>query len=89
MAFYDSPVRRRVARVMDGAMLLLVVLLVVQVWLLMASVESWLAGHSSVALPAALLSGGLFVFALTLLAFMRNADRKAADQERRQAADAR
>lgn len=83
MALYDSPLRKRAARVVDGAMMLLIVLLIVQVWLLMASVESWLAGHRSVALPAALLSGGLFGVALALLAFVHNADRKARREEPR------
>ena len=83
MPLHDSPLRKRAARVVDGATMLLIVLLVVQVWLLMASVESWLAGHRSVALPAALLSGGLFGVALALLAFVRNADRKARREEAR------
>lgn len=81
MASYNSPARKRVYRAMDGALLLLVVLLIVQVWLLMASVESWLAGHRDVALPAALISGGLFGCALALMAFMRSADRKAREQQ--------
>jgi len=56
----NLPAAKRAGRAMDGAMMLLVVLLVVQIWLLMASVESWLAGHRGVALPAAILSGVLF-----------------------------
>ncbi|WP_321473377.1 DUF6755 family protein [uncultured Paludibaculum sp.] len=77
MAFYDSPTRKRAARAMDGAMLLLVVLLVVQVWLLMASVESWLAGHRQVVLPAMLLSGFLFAGCVGLLALARRTDKTA------------
>ncbi len=77
MAFYDSPLRKRAARVMDGTMLLIVVLVVVQVWLLMASVESWLAGHQQVALPATLLSGALFAGCAGLLALSRRTDRAA------------
>ena len=77
MAFYDSPARERAARAMDGAMLLIVVLVVVQVWLLMASVESWLAGHHQVALPAMLLSGVLFAGCAGLLALSRRTDRTA------------
>ena len=79
MAVYNSPLRKRAARAMDGAMLLLVVLLVVQVWLLMASVELWLAGHHAVALPAALLSGALFAACLGLLAMAVRASRNAGD----------
>ena len=45
MAFYDSPVRTRAAKAMDAVLALLIILLVVQLWLLTASVELWLAGH--------------------------------------------
>lgn len=72
---YNSPVRKRSGRAMDGAMLLLIVLLIVQVWLLAASVESWLAGHRDVALPAALISGLLFAGCLGILALANRADR--------------
>ena len=75
MAQYDSPVRKRASRAIDGALLLLVVLLIVQVWLLMSSVESWLAGHRGVALPAAILSGILFAGCVALLFLARRANR--------------
>lgn len=75
MAFYDSPARKRAARAMDGALLLIIVLLIVQVWLLMASVESWLAGHRQVALPAVLLSGCLFTACIGLLFLAGKVDR--------------
>lgn len=77
MALYNSLPRKRAARAMDGAMLMIVILLVVQVWLLMASVESWLAGHRQVALPAMLLSGFLFAGCVGLLALAHRADRPA------------
>lgn len=77
MAFYDSLTRKRAARAMDGFVLLLIVLLVVQVWLLMASVESWLAGHRGVALPAMLLSGALLAGCLALYVLARRTDRSA------------
>jgi hypothetical protein len=74
MALYDSPVRKRAARAMDGAMLLIVILLVVQVWLLTASVDLWLAGRRQVVLPAMLLSGSLFAGCVGLLALARRTD---------------
>lgn len=77
MAFYNSPTRKRAARAMDGALLLIIVLLIVQVWLLMASVESWLAGHRQVALPAVLLSGCLFAACIGLLFLAGKVDRVA------------
>jgi hypothetical protein len=62
---------------MDGAMMMLIVLLVVQIWLLMASVESWLAGHSGVALPAAIMSGVLFAGCLALVLLAGRSERTA------------
>ena len=45
----------------DGAMALIVLLVVVQIWLLSVALESFLAGHSETALPAAIVSGALFL----------------------------
>lgn len=81
MAFYDSPARKRAARAMDGAMLLLIVLLVVQIWLLMASVESWLAGHRQVVLPAMVLSGLLFAGCVALVTLSRRTERSVTDRQ--------
>ncbi len=75
MALYDSPARKRAARAMDAAMLLIVVLLVIQIWLLTASVELWLSGRRQVVLPAMLLSGSLFAGCVGLLALARRTDR--------------
>ena len=71
MSNYDSPLRKRASRAVDGALALIVVLIVVQIWLLMASVESWLAGHRDVALPAAIVSGALFATSTGLLLLVR------------------
>ncbi|MCC7233950.1 MAG: hypothetical protein IT163_01525 [Bryobacterales bacterium] len=72
-----SAARKRAARAMDGATILLIVLLIVQIWLLMASVESWLAGHRGVALPAALMSGALFCGCVGLVMLAHRAGRTA------------
>lgn len=50
--------RRRVA--IDAAMFMVVLVLMVQMWLLTATLESYLAGHHGVALPALLSSLALF-----------------------------
>jgi hypothetical protein len=50
--------RRRVA--IDAAMVMVILVLMVQMWLLTATLESYLAGHHGVALPGLLLSLGLF-----------------------------
>lgn len=62
---------RRILTAIDAAMLLVIVILVVQMWLLTATLESYLAGHTSVALPAALLSGILLAACTELYFFIR------------------
>ncbi len=58
----------------DGAMVLIIVLLVVQIWLLSATLESFLAGHREAALPGALISGALFLACLALYLFVQRVD---------------
>lgn len=77
MALYNSPVRKRVSKAVDAVLALLVVLLVLQVWLLTASVELWLSGHREVAIPAAAVSGVLFAGGVGLMLLMRRTDRGA------------
>ena len=60
----------------DGAMSLIVLLLIVQIWLLSATLESFLAGHASVALPAAIFSGLLFSGCLALNLFVDRVDQE-------------
>jgi hypothetical protein len=59
----------------DGAIALIAVLLIVQMWLLTATLESYLAGHHEAALPGALLSGALFAAGCGLYVFIEKADR--------------
>ncbi len=58
----------------DGAMALIVVLLIVQMWLLVATLESFLSGHPESVLPAALLSGLLLLACFGLYAFIERVD---------------
>lgn len=55
----------------DGALALIAVLLIVQMWLLSATLESFLAGRRSVVLPAALVSFGICGACIALAAFVR------------------
>jgi hypothetical protein len=57
-----------------GAMALIVVLVVVQIWLLTATLESYLAGHQSVAMPAAAFSGAIFLCCAALYIFVDRVD---------------
>lgn len=58
----------------DGALALIAVLLIVQMWLLTAALESHLAGHYETALPAAIVSGVLFLASLGLFLFVDRLD---------------
>ncbi len=66
---------RRGLTAIDAAMLLVIVILIVQMWLLTATLESYLAGHTGVALPAALISGVLSTACVGLYLFIRKVDR--------------
>jgi hypothetical protein len=58
-----------------GVMALVAVLLVVQMWLLTATLESYLAGHYETALPGAIISGVLFAGCAGLYGFLARIDR--------------
>jgi predicted Co/Zn/Cd cation transporter (cation efflux family) len=68
--------------VIGGAMSLIAVLLVVQIWLLSAALESFLAGERSVALPAAIFSGVLFLACFALYRFVDRVDSEVRDLPR-------
>jgi hypothetical protein len=65
--------RRRVA--VDAAMLFVMVLLVTQMWLLTATLESYLAGHHDVALPGMLTSAVIFFFCFAMYRLVVRLDR--------------
>lgn len=74
MATEDRPLRARGLTAIDGAMALVVVLLIVQMWLLTAALEELLAGHHETALPAAVLSGFLFAACGGIYVFIHGLD---------------
>ena len=57
----DLPPKTRGLTAIAGAMSLIAVLLIVQIWLLSAALESFLAGKRHSALPAAIFSGVMFL----------------------------
>jgi hypothetical protein len=65
----------------DGAMALIVILLMVQIWLLSATLDGYLAGHSEVALPGALVSGVLFAACAGLYLFVDRLESRAKDED--------
>lgn len=70
------PPQRQALTAIDGAIALLAVLLVVQIWLLTAALEGFLAGHHRVALPAAIVSGVLFAGCWALYRLIAGLDRR-------------
>ena len=57
--------------VIDAALALIAIVLIVQMWLLSATLEAFLGGRRSVVLPAALVSIALTVFCVGLGAYVR------------------
>lgn len=65
--------KRRVA--VDAAMIMIIILLMTQMWLLTATLESYLAGHHDVALPGMLASLVLFLVCAALYWLVIRLDR--------------
>jgi hypothetical protein len=75
MANLEPTKQRRGLVAIDGALALVAILLIVQIWLLSATLEAFLAGHSGPVLPAAIVSGLLFAACLALNVFVNRIDR--------------
>ena len=74
----DTPYKRKITAI-DGAMALIVLLLIVQMWLLAATLDAYLAGHSDVVLPGVIISGALFIGCASLYLFVVRLDRRQRD----------
>ena len=70
------PPRSRGLNAITGAMSLIIVLLMVQIWLLTATLDSYLAGRHGAALPAAVISGVILVCCFGLYLFIERIDRE-------------
>ena len=68
--------RSRGSTAIDGAMALIAILLVVQMWLLTATLEASLAGHNEPLLPAAIISGVILMACFGLYLFIKHVDEK-------------
>ena len=69
-----KPPQSRGLTAIDGAMVLIIVLLIVQIWLLSATLETYLAGHREAAVPGAILSTILFAACFALYCFVDRID---------------
>ena len=70
----DLPPKTRGLTAIAGAMALIAVLLIVQIWLLSAALESFLSGKHNTALPAAIFSGVMFLICVGLYLFVDRVD---------------
>lgn len=70
-----NPARRRRRVAIDAAMVLIILVLMVQMWLLTATLESYLAGHHGVALPGFFSSLVLFALCAFLYRLVLRIDR--------------
>ena len=70
----ELPPETRGLTAIAGAMSLIAVLLIVQIWLLSAALEAFLAGKRTSALPAAIFSGLMFLICFGLFRFVDRVD---------------
>ncbi len=84
MARQNQPTQKRGLTAIDGALALIALLLIVQMWLLTATLESYLAGHGEVVLPAAIISGALFLVCAGLYLLVRRIDAEARTDRKRE-----
>jgi cytochrome bd-type quinol oxidase subunit 2 len=79
----SNPARKKRRVAMEAAMIMIIILLITQMWLLTATLESYLAGHHDVALPAMLTSAVLFLCCAVLYWFVIRLDRSPEPEEER------
>ncbi len=82
MKAFSHPARRKRRTAIDAALLFVVIMLVVQMWLLTATLESHLAGHDGVTLPAFLASLGLFLVSAAIYRLVVRLDRAPEPEDR-------
>lgn len=71
----EQPRRSQGLAAMNGAIVLMAILLMLQMWLLSATLESFLAGHKDGVLPAAIVSAFLTLGCWGLYRLLRKIDR--------------
>jgi hypothetical protein len=69
-----SPGQKKGLTAIDGAMALIVILLLVQIWLVIATLETYLAGYHETALAGAIISGIIFLSCFGLYLFIERMD---------------
>ena len=61
--------------IIHGMLVFVLIVLVLQLWLLTATMNAWLGGDASAVWPAAAVSGGLLALNLGLLGYLRRLER--------------
>jgi hypothetical protein len=74
---HAKPQQNRGLTAIDAMSALLTILLIVQMWLLSATLDNYLAGHTDAVLPAAIISGLIFASCFALYRFVREVDKSA------------
>ena len=69
-------VQNRGLGAIDGAMSLILILLIVQIWLVSATLNSYLAGYDEAVQPGAIISGVLFLGCIGLYRFVTGVERR-------------
>jgi len=70
------PPHRPALVAIDGALALIAIVLIVQMWLLSATLDAYLAEHRAIVFPAAVVSVALCTLCVTLGLFVRRTDRR-------------
>ena len=76
MANLERSKQRRGLVAINGAIALIVILLIGQIWLLSATLETFLAGLTGAVLPAAIVSGVVFSGCLAVDLFVTRIDQE-------------
>jgi hypothetical protein len=76
MANLERSKQRRGLVAIDGAITVIVILVIVQIWFLSATLQTFLAGHTRAVLPAAIFSGLVFLGCLALDLFVTRLDQE-------------
>ena len=71
----NPPQQRRGLTAINAIAALIVILLVLQIWLLSATLDMYLGAHTETALPAAIVSGLLCAACFAMYGFVRRVDR--------------
>ena len=75
-------IRKRQRTAIDAAILFIILLLILQMWLLTATLESYLAGHTEAALPGVIISAIILGACLALYRFISRLDRTSSALDR-------